>query len=63
VIADDNAINREIAREMVVSIGAIVDEADSGAVALAAVRAAWDQARPFKYAANSRPLVSRYDLI
>jgi len=48
LIVDDSATNREIAREMVVSIGAIVDEAESGPEALAAVRAAWDQARPFK---------------
>jgi two-component system, sensor histidine kinase and response regulator len=48
LIVDDSATNREIAREMVVSIGAIVDEAESGPEALKAVREAWAQARPFK---------------
>jgi two-component system sensor histidine kinase/response regulator len=48
LIVDDNATNREIASEMVVSIGAIVDEAESGPEALKAVREAWEQARPFK---------------
>ena len=48
LIVDDSATNREVAREMVVSIGAIVDEAESGPEALEAVRAAWEQARPFK---------------
>ena len=48
LIVDDNATNREIAREMVVSVGALVDEAESGPEAIKAVRQAWDQARPFK---------------
>jgi two-component system, sensor histidine kinase and response regulator len=48
LIVDDNATNREIAREMVVSIGAIVHEAESGAEALKAVRDAVSEARPFK---------------
>ena len=48
LIVDDSATNREIAGEMLVSIGAIVDEAESGPAALKAVREAWDQARPFK---------------
>jgi two-component system, sensor histidine kinase and response regulator len=48
LIVDDNATNREIAREMVVSIGAIVQEADSGEQALKAVREAISEARPFK---------------
>jgi signal transduction histidine kinase/CheY-like chemotaxis protein len=48
LIVDDSAANREIARVMVVSIGAIVEEADSGAAALSAVHAACDQGRPFK---------------
>ncbi|HVN29612.1 MAG TPA: response regulator [Candidatus Binataceae bacterium] len=48
LIVDDSATNREIAREMVVSIGAIVDEAESGPEAIKAVHEAWDQARPYK---------------
>ncbi|HLX37426.1 MAG TPA: ATP-binding protein, partial [Candidatus Binataceae bacterium] len=48
LIVDDNATNREIAREMVVSIGAIVEEAESGEQALSAMREAVNQARPFK---------------
>jgi two-component system sensor histidine kinase/response regulator len=48
LIVDDNATNREIVSEMLVSIGALVDEARSGLEALAAVRSAWNQERPFK---------------
>lgn len=48
LVVDDSAINREIAREMVVSVGAKVAEADSGAAALAAVRQAIESGEPFK---------------
>lgn len=48
LIVDDNATNREIAREMVVSIGALVQEAESGPQAIAAVREAMSNGRPFK---------------
>jgi two-component system, sensor histidine kinase and response regulator len=48
LVVDDNATNREIAREMVVSVGARVAEADSGAAALAAVRQAMESDEPFK---------------
>ncbi|HLI80301.1 MAG TPA: response regulator [Candidatus Binataceae bacterium] len=48
LIVDDNATNREIAREMVISIGAIVQEAESGPQAIAAVREAAQKAHPFK---------------
>jgi len=48
LIVDDNATNREIAREMVMSIGALVEEAESGQQAIAAVREAMNQGRPFR---------------
>ncbi|HXN87301.1 MAG TPA: response regulator, partial [Candidatus Binataceae bacterium] len=48
LIVDDNATNREIAREMVVSVGAIVVEAESGAEAIAAFKRADDLGDPFK---------------
>jgi signal transduction histidine kinase/CheY-like chemotaxis protein len=48
LIVDDNATNREIAREMVVSVGAIVVEAESGAEAIAAFKRADDMNDPFK---------------
>jgi len=48
LIVDDSPTNREIAREMVESIGAIVAEAESGQQAIAAVHKAMEQGRPFK---------------
>ena len=48
LVVDDSATNREIAREMVVSVGAKVAEADSGAAALAAVQQAVESGEPFK---------------
>jgi two-component system sensor histidine kinase/response regulator len=48
LVVDDNATNREIVREMVVSVGAKVVEADSGTAALVAVRQAIESGQPFK---------------
>jgi PAS domain S-box-containing protein len=48
LIVDDNATNREIVREMVVSVGAEVIEAESGVEALAAVQQAREEGRMFK---------------
>lgn len=48
LVVDDNATNREIAREMVTSVGAKVAEADCGEAALAAVREAIKARLPFR---------------
>ena len=48
LIVDDNATNREIAHEMVASLGAEVIEAESGVEALAAIQQAREWGRRFK---------------
>lgn len=48
LVVDDNQINRLIAREMMTSWGAEVDEAERGEQALAAVFQAYNSARPFR---------------
>jgi len=48
LIIDDNPINRLIARELVVSCGAVVSEAASGEEGLEAVRTAMERGRPIQ---------------
>ena len=48
LVVDDNQVNRLIAREMMMSCGAEVGEAESGEKALAVVHEACDEGRPFK---------------
>jgi len=48
LVVDDNATNREILRETVSSVGAEVEEAESGQEALAKVRSALEGGRPFR---------------
>ena len=48
LVVDDYQVNRLIAREMMMSCGAEVGEAESGEWALAAVREARDSGRPYQ---------------
>jgi two-component system sensor histidine kinase/response regulator len=48
LVVDDNRVNRLIAREMMMSCGAEVGEAESGEQALAAVHEARDSGRPYQ---------------
>jgi two-component system sensor histidine kinase/response regulator len=48
LVVDDSSINREIAREMVISVGATVSEAESGSKALAEIYQAIEFGDPFK---------------
>ena len=48
LVVDDNQVNRLIAREMMMSCGAEVGEAESGEQALAAVHEARDSGRPYR---------------
>ena len=48
LVVDDNQVNRLIAREMMMSCGAEVGEAESGEQALAAVHEARDSGRPYQ---------------
>jgi len=48
LVVDDNRVNRLIAREMMMSCGAKVGEAESGEQALAAVHEARDSRRPYQ---------------
>jgi CheY-like chemotaxis protein len=48
LVVDDNHINRLIAREMISNCGAEVSEASSGEEALAAIRQASEQGKPYR---------------
>jgi len=48
LVVDDQAVNRLILREMLASRGAIVDQADNGATALAMLEASSKSAKPYR---------------
>jgi CheY-like chemotaxis protein len=48
LVVDDNQINRLIAREMIANCGAEISEAASGEEALAAIRQASDEGKPYR---------------